>query len=403
VTIKPISGEPADTVPIAAAKVEPVVPSAATENLCKPDEVRAFNRRALFLGGCPKSGTTLLLSLLDGHPKLVVLPEETHFLEQQGDYAALGGYQAKLRRLLEKSDLPLLGGRKPGQIGKAPSADVRDYSGFDHQRFTRLAALFVEQPGMNDSLLFSEAIRAYAVTVGCNWRDSVRWVEKSTCNELCSDDLFRLFPEAKLIHVVRDARGVFASVKRRLLNRSGGYTKAHRLVRGWNRSARLIPKLLARGDQYLVVRYEDLVLATRQSLEGVCRFIGIEFLPELFAPTRAGRQWQGNSSFHQAFSGISAQSIDHWKKDLTEDEIWWVEMHCREGMRLAGYALQTDGKFSFTRWLKRLPGETWGGYLRARRASLSQQAGLLEHCRYDTAPAGSQTGGQVAIVTGIVK
>jgi hypothetical protein len=403
VTPKPITSETAGPVSNAATQDGPSAQSGASEDLGRPEEIRSFNRRALFLGGCQKSGTTLLLSLLDGHPQLTVLPEETHFLEQQADYAALGSYQAKSRRLLEKSDLPLLGGRKPGQIGKAPSADVRDYSGFDHQRFTRLAALFVEQPGMSDSLVFSETIRAYAVTAGCDWQGCVRWVEKSTCNELCSGDLFRLFPDAKLIHVVRDPRGVFASVKRRLLNRSGNYTKAHRLVRGWNRSCRLIPKLLARGDQYLVVRYEDLVLATQRSLERICRFIGIEFLPELFAPTRAGRQWQGNSSFHEAFTGISAQSIEQWKKDLTEEEIWWVEMHCREGMRLTGYPFQSAGSFSLTRWLRRLPGETWGGYLRARRASLCQQAGLLEHCRYDKLPAALQVGDPSALITGNVR
>ena len=376
----------ADPVPASADKAEPAAESFASTDLCRLDEALNFNRRGLFLGGCPKSGTTLLLSLLDGHPQLAVLPEETHFLEQRADYSALGRYHAKLRHLLEQSGLRLLGqgkGARTGWPGEAPSTDLRDYSGFDHQRFVRLAACAVEQPWMSDSLLFSETVRAYAMTIGCNWRDCIRWVEKSTSNELCEDTLFELFPEAKLIQVVRDPRAVFASRKKRLLNLSGCYTKAHRLVRGWNRSSGQIPKLMKRGDRYLVIRYEDLVLAPRQSLERVCRFAGIEFLPELFTTTRAAREWQGNSSFHNAFSGISGQAVDHWKSDLTEDEVWWVEMHCREGMQFVGYPLQTDGRFSFTRWVKRLPGETRGGYLRARRASLCQLAGLLEHCRYD--------------------
>ena len=304
-------------------------------------------------------------------------------------------YPNKLRRLLEKSDLRLLAqGRfaRFGRSGEAPSADLRDYSGFDHQRFARLVAEAAEQPWMNDSLLLSETVRAYAITIGCDWRNCVRWVEKSTCNESCPNALFGLFPEAQLLHVVRDPRAVFASRKKRLLNTADCYTKAHRLVRGWNRSARQIPKLMERRDQYLVIRYEDLVHAPRQTLERVCRFVGIEYLPELCAPTRAGRQWQGNSSFHDAFSGISARSVDHWKHDLTEDEIWWVELHCRTGMLLAGYQPQTDGAFSVTRWLKRLPGESWGGYLHARWASLCQLGGLLKDCRYGALPAGIPSG-----------
>ena len=379
--------EPVGGVTSAVTGAVAAAESAAAETLGSPDEARSFNRRALFLGGAPKSGTTLLLSLLDGHPKLVVLPEETHFLEEYPRYASLGSFQAKLHRLLEKSDLRLLGQGKGTPSREAPSANVRDYSGFDHDRFTRLTAHAAEQPWMNDSLLFSETARAYAIAAGYNWRECVRWVEKSTSNECCPDTLFGLFPEAKLLQVLRDPRAVFASRKKRLLNRYGQHTKAHRLVREWNRSTRRIAQLLPRGDQYLVIRYEDFVRAPREGLEKVCRFIGIECLPELFSPTRGGRQWQGNSSFSTGFSGISTDSVDQWKKELTEAEVWWIELHCRPGMQLAGYDLQTDGRFSLSRWLRRLPGESRVGYLRARRASLCQFAGLLEHCRYDASAA----------------
>src|ERR1035438_7009281 len=93
---------PGDAVPIINHGDEPRLNSLMNENPCNLDEIRAFNRRGLFLGGAPKSGTSLLLSLLDGHPDLVVLPEETHFLEERAAYSALDGCQARLRRLLEK-------------------------------------------------------------------------------------------------------------------------------------------------------------------------------------------------------------------------------------------------------------------------------------------------------------
>jgi len=37
-----------------------------------------FEQRAAFIAGQAKSGTTLLIALLDSHPELLVLPEETH-------------------------------------------------------------------------------------------------------------------------------------------------------------------------------------------------------------------------------------------------------------------------------------------------------------------------------------
>lgn len=369
------------------AVVEPGPKATKDEKLCDFNEISAFNRRGLFLGGCPKSGTTLLLSLLDGHPELVVLPEETHFLEEGRKYSALNSFPARLRRLLGKSNLRMLAQGRFEPQHEATSPDVRDYTGFDHPAFSRLAEHFVNQPWINNSLLFSETVRAYAVTMGYNWRESVRWVEKTTSNDVYSEDLFRLFPEAKLLQVVRDPRAVFASRKRRLTNRYGCYTKAHRLVREWNQSSRQIEKWQNCSGNYLLIRYEDLVQNTAEVLKKVSQFIGIEYLPVLFEPTRAGKNWQGNSSFHAAFSGVSVRSVDQWKSELTEDETWWIEMHCHRGMRLAGYQPQTDGKFSFARWSKRLPGESWPGYLRARRGSLCHLAGTLKKCKHDANPA----------------
>jgi hypothetical protein len=43
---------------------------------------KKFSNKATFIAGYPKSGTTLLLSLLDNHPQLVVVPEETLFFDR---------------------------------------------------------------------------------------------------------------------------------------------------------------------------------------------------------------------------------------------------------------------------------------------------------------------------------
>lgn len=347
------------------------------------EEALKFNRRGLFIGGCPKSGTTLLLSLLDSHPQLVVLPEESFYLEDLRLFQSLPTFHARLHRLLQKSELRLL---SQGQVKLARSVistDTRDYSNFDYQRFIALIEEFIKQPWMNDSLLFSELIRAYAIVRGLDWKHCVRWVEKSTSNEVRHVAMDELYPDARLVQVVRDPRAVFASRKKFLVNRYGRHTKAHRLVREWNRSSQEIPRLRKHADRFMVVRYEDLVKDPKPIMLDVCRLAGITFIEELLQPTRAGEKWQGNSAFQAAFTGINTVSVDQWKDQLAEHEIWWIEFHCRKGMELAGYPLQTGGKFSLLRWLKRLPDESWSGYFRARRASLGQALGLVKECRYD--------------------
>jgi len=347
------------------------------------DEAYRFNKKGLFIGGAAKSGTTLLVSLLDNHPQLVVLPEETGYLERRRQYRALKDEKARLEYLLKNTNLAGLSRGGFEAAPAVPGADVRDYRQFDHQRFHFLARTFVNQPWICDSLLLSETIRAYGIALGADWRGCVRWVEKTPRSETCPDALKELFPDARLIQVVRDPRAVFASVKKRIMNRSGCHTKAHRLTRAWNRSAREIPRLRRAPSTCLVIRYEDLASDPRRVLETVCQFGGFEFSERMLAPTRAGEGWEGNSAFHDKFKGISAAPIDQWKGYLTEHEIWWIELHCRKGMKLADYPLRTDARFSLWRWLKRLPGESWLGYLRGRRASLCQALGLLKECRYD--------------------
>ncbi len=342
-----------------------------------------FSRHGLFIGGCPKSGTTLLLSMLDGHPQLVVLPEETFYLEERRRYEALPDHMARLKWLLEKSNLRILG---TGTVGpqKGTGPNEREYNRFDFPRFVALAKELVGQPGMNDALLFSEVVRAYAMVLGLDWKNCVRWVEKSTSNEVQHEAMAKLYPDAKLVKVVRDPRAVFASRKKFVMdNPERQHTKAHRLVREWNRSAREIPRLRQQPERFLVIRYEDLVKNPEEIIQAVCRHAGIDFAETLLQPTRVGADWGGNSAHHAGFSGVDASTADLWRKKLSPHEVWWIELHCRKGMEIAGYALETSAKFSIWRWLKRLPDESWSGYGRARRASFCQWLGLIKECRYD--------------------
>ena len=65
-----------------------------------------FIEKPIFISGFNKSGTTLLLSLLDYHPELVVIPEEFHYF--QNVYFETNKYKA----ITEKTGFKLLLSRK---------------------------------------------------------------------------------------------------------------------------------------------------------------------------------------------------------------------------------------------------------------------------------------------------
>ena len=105
----------------------------------KVDDLSAVAGRALLICGHPKSGTSLLLSLLDGHPDVLAFPEETKYFRAIHERAGLRSAEALIahtrvgrlvRRTAAGGDLArvdpvafgreleslLVPGRRPGEL-----------------------------------------------------------------------------------------------------------------------------------------------------------------------------------------------------------------------------------------------------------------------------------------------
>src|SRR4029453_12226784 len=64
----------------------------------------------------------------------------------------------------------------------------------------------------------------------------------------------------------------------------------------------------------------------------------IEYDPAIvLRPTKAGKFWEGNCATETAFFRISTEPLRRWQNDLAEEEIGWVEVHCRDLMPEFGY------------------------------------------------------------------
>ncbi len=87
-----------------------------------------FDQRACFVAGQAKSGTTLLVALLDNHPELLVLPEETAYFPTVLTKYAPRGRRAQFDYLTKQSLSNVLFGG-PCKWGK------RNYSAFRREKF----------------------------------------------------------------------------------------------------------------------------------------------------------------------------------------------------------------------------------------------------------------------------
>jgi len=180
----------------------------------------------------------------------------------------------------------------------------------------------------------------------CTKRDGrKRWMEKSPGN-IRNLDLIKLsWPKSKLVHSVRDLRDVFASWKFKSTGKlleSDVNDFVHKVVESYGALGDLL------GDQtnsYFEVRYEDLVLDTEKTLRRVFNFLeedwinGLEVYDGKMGELKKVQTIIGkNSNTSQSLTRpIFNDSIGHWKKLLSPEEINVIENELGEYQSTFGY------------------------------------------------------------------
>ena len=96
----------------------------------------------------------------------------------------------------------------------------------------------------------------------------------------------------------------------------------------------------------------------------------IEFDPDtVLTPTKVGQFWSGNSAARINFSQISTEPVMRWKRELSDDEIGWIEWHCRDLMPEFGYEPKLTQR-ELRYFLRPIRGERPREYIKSRAYSL---------------------------------
>lgn len=310
--------------------------------------------RPVFICGHPKSGTSLVLTLLDSHPELVVFPEETHYFRR---------FLPRLRSYL-KDDVVTLSEQCLIHIFKWDSDNPvsnqagfadRNYSHIDYPKILSAFKHFVDKSGYHRQTILPAAILAYGQVSGQLSDETKYWVEKTPYNEVFAGEIFSLWPGAKCIHIVRDPRDNYASYHRKHPDWS-----VAQFAHSWLGSYRLGVRNKDRfGDsRYLLMRYEDLVGSVDESLHMIVKFLGIADSPSLRVPTRSGKAWGGNSMFGDQFSAVSTRPAGRYRETLTADTVGQINALLFPEIKQLKYDLDTPpplmdvlrGRFQRVKW-----------------------------------------------------
>lgn len=208
----------------------------------KSNSIDEFHRRdysnssmkpILFIGGMPRSGTTLMRAILDSHP-LVRCGEETRVIPRM----------LSMRAAWKKSPV----------------------------EWNRLMA-----GGMTEDILDS-AVRAFIY--------EILYHHSKSADVLCDKDPFVLkyaqytssiFPNAKFILLIRDARAVIHSIMTRKVTITGfSLTDYRQNLRLWNKGIEtMFIECQQIHERCLMVYYEQLVLQPKKNIEKILKFLNL--------------------------------------------------------------------------------------------------------------------------------
>jgi hypothetical protein len=169
---------------------------------------------------------------------------------------------------------------------------------------------------------------------------------------------------------MRDPRAILAAQIALEKTRQTGRFSTYYVIAHWLVAAAVARRVRNGEIPGFVVPYEQLVCEPARTMAEVCAYLEINFDPEtVLTPTKVGRFWSGNSAARINFSQISPEPATRWQRELSEDEIGWVEWHCRDLMPEFGYEPRLQGR-ELRSFVRPIRGERPREYAKSRLYSI---------------------------------
>lgn len=289
----------------------------------------------ILLTGHRKCGTTLLLNLLDNHYELACYPEDIcifygYFPHFTRECSKLSPTESK-----DRLDSVIFGmmQRKSQNRNYEEQLNIRNFREIFWKSF--------DMTGIYDvTYVYSVLKDAWRQHIG----SKNQFVFKETSMELSLTKLINAnFRPRKVIQLVRDPRDNFAAIKAGMKHYTAiGDTLVNSYLSTLYRiklGSDLIGvnEAIFGKENYLVLRYEDLVKQSEDILKNIAEFLEIKFSKSMLVPTIMGVPHGGNNHDGRKNFQISGANISRWHERISEIEAMKIEFHMSSFMDKFGY------------------------------------------------------------------
>jgi hypothetical protein len=265
----------------------------------------------IYIAGLDRSGKTTMRAFVTSHPGIdipaVGSNMETYFYGRYGTLANPANLDRCLEAMLRYKHIVFLD----------PDED-------------RIRSEFAAGPPTYPHL-FSLFLRHHAEKAGKR-----RWGAQTGLAEEYAEVLFDSYPGLKVIHMIRDPRDRYQASRAKWPNGKGGAGGA---AARWALSTGLARRNLRRHpDDYLVVRFEDLIQSTRQTLTEVFDFLGEDLTPQVLEMKDAPKHRSELLAGRAPDEPLLSTDFIGLHRGLSRLELSYLELVLAGGMKRHGYA-----------------------------------------------------------------
>jgi hypothetical protein len=288
--------------------------------------------RAIFIGGCERSGTTLLGAMLGAHSNCVCTPESQFKIKI---IQSLGQFEKNI-------SLPTV------------LDAIRGHWRFKLWNLDNDCTL-QDCPAKSYPALLYWLVAQYSEQV--DKTSTVMWVDHTPHNIRYATALGEMFSDMKLIHIVRDGRAVANSI----IPLDWGPNTVIKAAPWWVEKVAygLAVETMWPESRITRIRYEDLVQSPEATLKRLCKFLGIDYQSKMARATGFRRPDYTKSQHSLIGKGPDASRISAWKENLTPRQIEIFEYLTRDFLRYLGYPLECNLETSSPTRLERFSAEVW--------------------------------------------
>lgn len=279
----------------------------------------------LFIVGAPRSGTTMLQYRLRNHPRISLPTGESHFFiplyRSQDNYGDLSQPE-NIRRVLQ------------AMYAQSRNFLETDLHGLKFNIDELANELFAEGRHTMPEII-SGIFEKNAQGEG-----KARWGDKTPYYVMHIPKLLEWFPNAQIVHLIRDGRDVALSLFGRkhdfhVYNTyfAAEYWESY-LERGRAAGRQLAP------NQYLELRYEDFLAQPEETMKVLCEFLGEDYSAELFEV----KPIDNPSKTPLVHRPLKADNAGKWRSKMTAWQVRAFESVAGKTLIEFGYELMTPGK-----------------------------------------------------------